>query len=183
MEQPQMVQMESSPACSLCAGPDDPKKPKMIYGHLVCKKCYYSFANRRQLAFFIDSMGLRFISTFLALLIVMVLGVSTDSQGTIDSIDSVVTLIALMALFCKDGFSGYSPGKAICGVRVIDEATGEPAAFGASFKRNLPLLIPFMPIFVAFQLCNGHRLGDAWSTTKVIWKKYESSPVFAPGRL
>ncbi|MDI6785753.1 MAG: hypothetical protein QMD92_03495 [bacterium] len=30
------------------------KKAKLLYGYLVCKKCYYSFANRRQVAFAVD---------------------------------------------------------------------------------------------------------------------------------
>ncbi len=171
---------DSSSNCCLCSKAADAKKPKYIYGHLVCKKCYFGFANQRQLAFIIDSIAIRGLAYLLGILFLLATAASGPSKDVIESTDALLSLLALAALFCKDGFSGYSPGKRLCGVRVIDDATGHPAGFGASFKRNLPLIIPFMPLFVAFQLCNGHRVGDGWSASKVIWKKYANNPVFAP---
>lgn len=43
-------------ACPIC-GTDNPKiEPHYakLYGHYVCRKCYYGFADRRQIAFLID---------------------------------------------------------------------------------------------------------------------------------
>ena len=77
--------------------------------------------------------------------------------------------------FCKDSFRGHSPGKWVCGVRVVDRDRGEPIGLAGSFKRNLPLLIPLV---VAFLLQKGHRLGDGWAKSKVVWKRYANHPVF-----
>jgi uncharacterized RDD family membrane protein YckC len=103
-----------------------------------------------------------------------------SSQSKIHSVNWVLGWILTPAFLFKDCFSGQSLGKATCGVKVIDETTGEPGGIGASLKRNLPLVIPFMPLIVAFQLCKGHRTGDGWSNTKVIWKKYATHPIFSP---
>jgi uncharacterized RDD family membrane protein YckC len=78
----------------------------------------------------------------------------------------------------KDGFNGYSPGKWMMGVQVVDADTGQGAGFGASFKRNLPLLIPFAPLVAAFQMSRGPRLGDGWANTRVVWKKHEGRGPF-----
>src|SRR5439155_5644576 len=40
--------------CQLCH--QRPAWRKLLYGHPVCKKCYYKFANRRQLAYVVDSL-------------------------------------------------------------------------------------------------------------------------------
>jgi hypothetical protein len=36
-----------------------------------------------------------------------------------------------------------------------------------------------MVLVVGYQLLNGHRIGDGWSQSKVIWNKYLGNPVFA----
>ncbi len=79
---------------------------------------------------------------------------------------------------CKDCFSGHSPGKGVSGVRVVDRDTFEPIGIVGSLKRNLPILIPVMPIVIAFLLQKGYRVGDGWANSKVIWKKYANHPVF-----
>lgn len=159
-------------SCPLCGRTKPMRKAKELYGQMVCKKCYYAFANRRQLAFAIDIILWHFI--FFAF-IAGAGGVETESQA------NGMWYMSLLVFFMKDGFSGHSPGKAMLGVRALDESTGRPLGPGASFKRNLPLLIPFMPLIVACQLCKGHRTGDGWSKAKVIWKKYKDHPVFAVG--
>lgn len=157
--------------CPLCGKSKHMPKEKSLYGHLVCKKCYYSFANRRQLAFAIDVI---LLNIFFIIFAAFIVGVKTEEQ------ESSLWFICLLIFFMKDGFSGSSPGKYVVGVKAINENTGKPIGFGSSFKRNLPLLIPFMPIAVAYQLCKGHRTGDKWSDSKVIWKKYADNPVFLP---
>ena len=61
-------------------------------------------------------------------------------------------LLGSVAFVMKDGFSGQSPGKLLCGVQVVDAKTVEPIGFGASFVRNLPLLIMSAPTHVALSL-------------------------------
>jgi uncharacterized RDD family membrane protein YckC len=60
------------------------------------------------------------------------------------------------------------------GLQVIDERDGRPAGFWDSLQRNLILLVPFMPLVIAVFLFqgDGHRTGDGWARTKVIWKDY-----------
>ena len=52
--------MENIP-CPLCGNAKHMKKSKPLYGHQVCKKCYYAFANRRQIAFVIDVLSWRVV--------------------------------------------------------------------------------------------------------------------------
>lgn len=91
------------------------------------------------------------------------------------------TLFPLL-FFPKDGFAGHSLGKLICGVQVVHQKTLQPVWLGRSFLRNLPLIIPFVPLIIAFLLQGGYRWGDSWAGTKVIWKKYANHPVFT-GRM
>ena len=168
--------------CPLCGSGKHMAKAKSLYGHMVCKKCYYSFSNQRQLAYFLDVLCYYVICFIVGLLLAMLMTASGSSQSDIQSVASLLGWLLLPVLICKDCFSGQSAGKAMCGVKVIDETTGEPGGIGASFMRNLPLVIPFMPFVVAFQLSKGHRTGDGWSNTKVIWKKYASHPIFAPNQ-
>jgi uncharacterized RDD family membrane protein YckC len=166
--------------CPLCAQVKHMHKAKPLYGHMVCKKCYYSFANRRQGAFFLDIVAWRIISFLVAFALGAAMGLSGFSKSGIQ-IGGWVLGFLLFGLFCcKDCFAGQSPGKALCGVKVIDATTGQSCGVGASFKRNLPLLVPFMPLIVAYQLCKGHRTGDGWSNSKVIWKKYANHIIFSP---
>jgi hypothetical protein len=163
--------------CPLCGrNTDRMGKLKILYGHTICRDCYFSFANKRQLAFFIDIVFWRILSYPLAYVLGYTMGTIGFSMQTITVVGYMLTSIFL----CKDCFSGRSPGKAITGVQAIDKTSGIPIGLWASFKRNLPLIIPFMPLVVAFELCKGTRTGDGWANSKVIWKKYASNPVFLP---
>ena len=166
-------------SCPLCGQTKHMSKAKELYGHMVCKKCYYGFANRRQFAFFLDAIGWRVLMFPVGFAIGMSMAMSGASQTEIESTANAIGYLLLPIFFCKDCFAGHSLGKLICGVRVIDEDNGSAGGIGASFKRNLPLIIPFMPLVVGVQLCKGHRTGDGWSKSKVIWKKYADHPIFA----
>ncbi len=145
--------------CPLCGKSEKLNDPRLLYDHFVCKKCYYAFTNRRQLAYFVDWL----VITGLMMV-------------------PVVNLAVIVLCFGKDCFAGQSVGKAMCGVKVINKQTGAPGGFGMSFKRNLCLIIPFMPLVVGFTLSKGYRIGDGWAKSKVIWKKYETHPIFAPDK-
>lgn len=170
--------MSVAGACPLCGLTHQMRRPKLLYGHHVCKKCYNGFANRRQFAFIIDSFLFRGGGFALGMLV----GVALVSAQVDPEMFQVYALpldvLLLAAFFCKDGFSGHSPGKAICGVQAIDVRTGRPIGFGSSFKRNLPLMIPLMVFIVGVQLCRGTRTGDGWAHSRVVWKKYASHPIF-----
>lgn len=164
--------------CPLCRLEKHMHKAKPLYGVDVCKKCYNGFANRRQFAFIIDSLVFR-VATFA---VGMAVGVSIvlagGSESTLLAIAWPLDIGMLALFFCKDGLAGRSLGKLICGVHTIDERTGESIGLIASFKRNLLLVVPFLPLVVAYQLCKGHRWGDGWSHSKVIWNKFADHPIF-----
>lgn len=172
----------SEEPCPLCQKSKDMRKPKQLYGTPVCKKCYYRFANRRQLAYFLDWFFWRVLMMFIGAAIGVIAAMSGGQDS--EALGLVLTLMTwlLVPVFAlKDGFTGQSPGKAICDVQVVDERTGDPAGFVASFKRNLVLLVPFVPLIVAFLLCKGSRWGDGWAKTRVVWKRYADHPVFRGG--
>ena len=165
-------------ACPLCGRTKYMLWARALYGHMVCKKCYYGFIERRHHAYFLDLMAWCLLVASVSVGIALAMPTDGSPQSDILNMAQVICWLTLPIFFCKDCFGGHSPGKLICGVRVIDEATGQPISIGASFKRNLPLIIPFMPFIVAFQLYKGHRTGDGWSNSKVIWKKYADHPIF-----
>ena len=150
------------------------KKEKILYGVSVCRSCYYKLANRRQMAFLLDILMWRCVE----IVIIIPLWTTLFRQGITQSTATLILYFFLLVFFFKDGFGGYSPGKALLGLRVVNQSTGEPATFLASFKRNLILIIPFIPLFVAVRLCKGYRWGDSWANTKVIWKKYKDKAPF-----
>ena len=150
--------------CSLCNV--QTHEVRLLYNHPVCKRCYYSFARRREVAFIAD-MTITFILIFVVAILPPL---------------SVLVYIAFLGKDCL--FSGSSPGKAVFGLRVIDTDTGKPIGLSTSIKRNLPLLIPavgfIIQIIAAVQLRKGYRIGDVWANSKVVWKKHGEHPVFLP---
>jgi len=105
----------------------------------------------------------------------------TEDEFGLGPVAWFANLVGLLVWLCKDGLRGYSPGKAIVGVQVLDVASRKPTGLWASFKRNLPLVIPFMVLIVAFQLLRGPRTGDRWAHTRVIWRKYIDKAPFSFG--
>lgn len=91
-------------------------------------------------------------------------------------------VVNLLFLF-KDGFAGYSIGRCLFGIRVVDRRTSGSIGFMQSFKRNLLLILPFLVGHLAAGANRkGFRLGDGWANTRVIWLRYRDSPVFGgPG--
>jgi len=157
------------------------KKEKVLYGVSVCRSCYYKLANRRQMAFFVDILIWRVVQTIIAMPLIVALMRRGVPHGNVQILATGILCLLLLVFFFKDGFGGYSPGKALLGLRVVDQSTGEPATFLASFKRNLILIVPIVPLLVAIRLCKGHRWGDRWANTKVIWKKHEDKAPFLVG--
>jgi uncharacterized RDD family membrane protein YckC len=166
-----------------------PAWKKQLYAHPVCKKCYYRFANRRQVAYLVDSVLFALVAFPLALLIVLQLEGVVTSDLMWEVILTPISFGFTCLFILKDGFNGQSPGKRLTDVQVLDDATGRPISFGASFKRNALLLIGATPviggvasliviIIIAVQLSKGYRLGDRFAKTRVIWKRYARSRVF-----
>jgi uncharacterized RDD family membrane protein YckC len=185
------ARVADEPRCPLCERLINPrwlrKNPAKIRLNevVVCGPCRNGFANRRQLAYIIDWIIIQILTVAaLSLVESMVGGVLAGSPGSswrLQYLADIGMILAVRALlFCKDGFAGQSPGKALFGLQVIDWDTREPIGFGRSLKRNLPLLIPYVPLVLAFTLLKGWRWGDRWARTRVIWKKHAFKLPFDP---
>ena len=119
--------------CPLC-GNDDPKKHPnyaKLYGHYVCRKCYHSFANRRQFAFLIDSVLWLFLYGLLARGLSAALRAFHAPADLISVALNILIWLQAATFLIKDGFRGQSPGKAAMGVYVVDESSGERAGRAA----------------------------------------------------
>ncbi|GMU34098.1 MAG: RDD family protein [Planctomycetia bacterium] len=171
--------------CPICDRACTTKKSRKLYDVRVCKKCSNGFASRRQGAYIIDSLllyVLSFISGFvMALMFPEVLAPTTGETLGVTIFWYFHGWVLLPLLFCfKDGFKGCSPGRWLCGVRVVDRDTRDPIHMTQSLKRNLILMIPVVPLIIAFQLIRGVRYGDEWAKTRVVWKKYIHRVPFDP---
>lgn len=179
--------------CPLCRQrPAD--RSKRIYGHPVCKKCLYAFANRRQLAYLLDSVIYMVPAFPIGMAIAFGLARAGITEPLLTALTGVIGLPIACLFAMKDGFGGQSPGKRAADVQVIDEPTGQPIGFKQSFKRNAILLVGQIPfvggivalvvlIALAMAVGKGYRWGDRYAKTKVIWKKYAGSFVFGGASL
>ncbi len=172
--------MENELKCPLCKQTKHMRWAKSLYGHVVCKKCYSGFAERRQLAYIIDNVCCAVFGVLILIVFAIILYSQGASPSAMEGVVYGIEILIIIYFPFKDSFWGASPGKALCGIKVIDKTSGQPTGIVASFKRNLPLFIPFLPLIVAIQLNQGHRIGDGWANTKVIWKKYADHPIFLP---
>jgi len=106
------------------------------------------------------------------------------SSKTADHITTATGWMAIVIFAFKDGFGGYSPGKYLMGIQVVDRFTRQPIGFRQSFKRNLSIGIPFVTgiavFIIALSPLNGLRSGDSWARTMVIWRKHERKAPFEP---
>jgi uncharacterized RDD family membrane protein YckC len=99
---------------------------------------------------------------------------------------AVAWIIAPLAYAAFQGATGRSPGKALFGVKVVDEF-GSPPGFGKSLVRTLlwvvdgiPCIIPLVG-FITGLTSNGHRrVGDMAAKTFVVGKDH-SGPVIVAG--
>ena len=166
--------------CPICGGTRVRERAKLLYGIPVCNRCYYNFANRRQLAFVLDSLIWTLsVRCVRRLVLAVLLTAWGASETALETAGYVFEWITYPFFLLKDGFGGYSPGKALMGVQVVTATSQAPISFWASFKRNIPLAIPFLPLVVAFQLKQGRRFGDGWAHTRVIWTRYKDKLPFA----
>jgi uncharacterized RDD family membrane protein YckC len=150
-----------------------------LYDAPVCRRCRWGFAGRRHVAFVIDWLIWQLAVIVVAVALILLAAVWQLPREVVEMLMMAgAFVIAPLMLFMKDGFRGLSPGKAVCGLRVIRTATGRPAGFVDSLQRNLVLCVPLMPLVLAFGLTAGPRIGDRWAGTSVIRRKDAGHPVF-----
>ena len=171
--------------CPICQRQVRGNKTLPLFGTIVCKKCCYSFANRRQFAYFVDLILLWGVTCFGGLgysALFPELSSPTNAPSNAEVVFWLVFswIIVPIVFGMKDGFAGHSPGKWLMGVQVVDQDTREPIGFVPSLMRNLLLVVPVLPLIVALQLIKGYRWGDSWANTAVIWKKHRHRMPFDP---
>lgn len=180
---PPLPKPEAAAVCPLCLREyTHRRKPAMLYGTLVCSKCRAGLANRRQLAFIIDSV-LYLILFYGLVAAVVAVAMESGSPGNwaLALPMGMLTgmLVVPLMLLAKDGFSGYSPGKLLLGLRVVDTRTRRPTGFWRSCKRNLTVLVPYAgPIVGAITMMKGQRWGEGWAKTMVIRTKLAHRPPY-----
>lgn len=168
-------------SCPICLDP----RPMGIYARRlydgwVCRDCASSFATRRAVAYVIDCTIL--------LMLVFVASLFT-SFASIPGWSAIVALNLNIANYIsyavihvgfamKDSIRGKSPGKHFSNLTVVDEETRQPVGFAQSLKRNLWMVVPCLWMIAAFQMRRGHRLGDRWAKTRVIWDHHRDDPPF-----
>jgi len=168
----------SKAVCPLCYRSDPIHAFGLLYDAPVCRRCRWGFAGRRQLAFVIDLTVWYLAMVLVAVALVFLLTAWRPGHGIPETLLIAAAVLAPAMLLMKDGFRGCSPGKAVCGLRVVNPATGRPAGFRASLQRNLVLFVPLLPLVLAFGLTSGPRIGDGWARTRVIRRKHAGHPVF-----
>lgn len=161
-----------------------------LFGVVVCKKCRSKFASRRQIAYLLDGLVMWLVgyaAGYAYIRLVAPVAPPTPRGPALMVTPGYVALLVVTWLIfplifcCKDGFSGYSPGKRLMGVRVVDRVNREPISFSRSFKRNLILCVPYVGVLWAMgTMMKGRRVGDNWANTDVVWVKYVHKPPFDP---
>lgn len=182
--------------CPLCLRPmPKPHKCKTLYDVKVCKKCRNGFANRRQAAYVVDILLYMLAATLLFVVAVSLqsslsgagagLRVVTTAAPRSPAVAILMTLLQWVVLpfifLLKDSFNGYSPGKRLFGVRVVDSVSRIPIGPRQSIRRNLLLWIPYIGFICAvLTMMRGQRWGDKWANTMVIWEKHQHRVPFSP---
>jgi uncharacterized RDD family membrane protein YckC len=170
------------------------KKPKLLFGREVCRRCRDKYISRRQAAYLIDAVIYQIGFTLVTLALMSALGTrliggpgpGAATTGLVEALDMLLGYLVFPLIFAlKEAIAGKSPGKALLGLQVVDSTTFEPIGAWQSFKRNLPLFIPLIGVLTClFTMYKGRRWGDGWANTKVLWlKRAHRVPFAADDRL
>jgi uncharacterized RDD family membrane protein YckC len=100
----------------------------------------------------------------------------------------VVGIYFLATQLILPALTGFTPGKAIVGLRIVDKETFEKAGFGKNLVRWLlwfvdsaPWFFPLVGLITGLS-SNGHRrVGDMAASTLVIDKKWVGQPMAVTG--
>lgn len=104
---------------------------------------------------------------------------SPSHRGSALVLDLVVSLLllpvgglGLVYLLGKDALpGGVSLGKRAYNLKVVHSQTGAPCTPRESLRRNLPLLVPLLPMIeVVLLSATGLRLGDRAAETRVVFR-------------
>ena len=142
-------------------------------------------ARRRFVAWILDSL-------FMAIIILVIhrSGVAfLDEAGNLAINPSVIWTATLLMVLNQVGLTmatGFSLGKAVAGLRVVNRYDGGLPGFRGAAGRTLPWVvpIPFIPFIEAGLILasTGHRrIGDRIGATLVVDRGWAGQPFFVPG--
>jgi uncharacterized RDD family membrane protein YckC len=129
---------------------DPYRSPETAHSALEIPADYSQLANagkgRRFLTFVVDYLGQTLLTMLAVIPFVIVAPSLGDSIEAMSKVQEMLFGIAAMLLYyiAFEGLWGRTPGKWICGTRVIDERGGKPR-FGQVLGRTFARLIPFEP--------------------------------------
>lgn len=169
--QPRILPTDAT-VCERCGTSESLMAPVGSFTQPLCSRCWWGFVNRRQAAGLID-IGVLIGSTgFLVVAWVILARAIGDAASPLLLVAffwSVLGYWIVRDLIHPQG----SLGKLLCGVRVVDVHSGQPATAGQRVRRNLPLcaltILPYSSIYIAFLLGrgDGRRPGDGLASTRV----------------
>jgi uncharacterized RDD family membrane protein YckC len=79
-------------------------------------------------------------------------------------------VLDVLKLIVLQGLTGWTPGKWLFGIRVVN-SQGEPPGIVAAIKRTIPLLFEwtaFIGLVAIYTSPRGQRFGDRWAHTYVV---------------
>jgi uncharacterized RDD family membrane protein YckC len=112
----------------------------------------------------------------------VVLGLAIAAALNDESGAIFFTLWAGLTLFewiVLQGTTGWTPGKWLLGIRVVDEH-GDPPGIVGAVKRTLPLLLEWTALFALYAMAThprAQRIGDRWAHTYVV-RAPRRGPIF-----
>ena len=142
-------------------------------------------AARRFVAWILDNL-------FLAIIVLVIHrsdAAFLDEAGNLTINPSVIWTATLLTVINQVGLTmatGFSLGKAVTGLRVVNRYDGGLPGFRGAAGRTLPWVIPipFIPIIEAGLVLasRGHRrIGDRIGATLVVDRGWAGQPFFVPG--
>lgn len=81
-----------------------------------------------------------------------ILGAASDTLGTLFNLLADLALLA-WAVYnygYKQGTTGYTLGKGIVGIKLVDATTGQPVGFGLAVARYFVHILDALPCFIGF---------------------------------
>jgi uncharacterized RDD family membrane protein YckC len=123
-------------------------------------------SGRRAMAHVLDS----FLYGFFGAILIGVAAATNSSVLLAATILAVLVPGMIAYYVLTQRRSGRSPGKAMFGIRVVDQDGAVPAV-GALIRRTIPLVIEYFYVIAFFAILtsvNRQRLGDRWAHTYVI---------------
>ncbi len=144
-------------------------------GYGICQNCRSSLVMSRLMAWILDCMAITLAYCILICAMAMALGaVARMLPDWGQQIMGVVLFIIyfafpiLLYLIRDLTFGNRSIGKRLLSLKIIDTRSGGVPDTSQLILRNVPVFIPFSPIFFAFQVGKGKRWGDGMAHTLVV---------------